>query len=135
MSIFSRLKDTLFGTKVPTASAAAVPGAAPTVAPMVAPVDGGAAMPAAVTPLLDVEAVLTFMASQNTQTLHWQTSIVDLMKLLGMESSLAERRELAGELGYTGDTQDSAAMNIWLHKEVMRQFAANGGHVPASMLD
>lgn len=125
MSIFGRLKDKLFGTKLPAASAAAAPSAAPTVAP---------AIPA-VTPLLDVEAVLTFMASQNTQTLHWQTSIVDLMKLLGMESSLAERRELAGELGYTGDTQDSAAMNIWLHKEVMRQFAANGGHVPASMLD
>ena len=125
MSIFGRLKDKLFGTKLPAASAAAAPSAAPTVSP---------AIPA-VTPLLDVEAVLTFMASQNTQTLHWQTSIVDLMKLLGMESSLAERRELAGELGYTGDTQDSAAMNIWLHKEVMRQFAANGGHVPASMLD
>ena len=125
MSIFGRLKDKLFGTQLPAASAAAAPSAAPTVAP---------AIPA-VTPLLDVEAVLTFMASQNTQTLHWQTSIVDLMKLLGMESSLAERRELAGELGYTGDTQDSAAMNIWLHKEVMRQFAANGGHVPASMLD
>lgn len=131
MSIFSRLKDTLFGTKLPAASAAAASSAAPTVAPAIP----AAATPAAVTPLIDVEAVLTFMASQNTQTLHWQTSIVDLMKLLGMESSLAERRELAGELGYTGDTQDSAAMNIWLHKEVMRQFAANGGHVPASMLD
>lgn len=131
MSIFSRLKDTLFGTKLPAASAAAASSAAPTVAPAIP----AAATPAAVTPLIDVEAVLTFMASQNTQTLHWQTSIVDLMKLLGMESSLAERRELAGELGYTGDTQDSAAMNVWLHKEVMRQFAANGGHVPASMLD
>lgn len=131
MSIFSRLKDTLFGTKLPAASAAAASSAAPTVAPAIP----AAATPAAVAPLIDVEAVLTFMASQNTQTLHWQTSIVDLMKLLGMESSLAERRELAGELGYTGDTQDSAAMNIWLHKEVMRQFAANGGHVPASMLD
>ena len=131
MSIFGRLKDKLFGTKLPDASAAAAPSAASTIAPAIP----AAATPAAVTPLLDVEAVLTFMASQNTQTLHWQTSIVDLMKLLGMESSLAERRELAGELGYTGDTQDSAAMNIWLHKEVMRQFAANGGHVPASMLD
>ena len=131
MSIFSRLKDTLFGTKIPVAPAAAASSAAPTVAPAIP----AAATPAAVTPLIDVEAVLTFMASQNTQTLHWQTSIVDLMKLLGMESSLAERRELAGELGYTGDTQDSAAMNVWLHKEVMRQFAANGGHVPASMLD
>ena len=119
MSIFGRLKDKLFGTKLPAASAAAAPSAAPTVAP---------AMPA-VTPLLDVEAVLTFMASQNTQTLHWQTSIVDLMKLLGMESSLAERRELAGELGYTGDTQDSAAMNIWLHNEVIQRIKDNGGQI------
>jgi len=79
--------------------------------------------------------VLTFMATQNSQTLNWQTSIVDLMKLLGMESSLAERRELADELGFTGDKQDTAPMNIWLHREVMKQFAANGGHVPASMLD
>ena len=125
MSIFSRLKDKLFGTKVPDAAAAPVP-AAPTSA---------AAAPERVTPLLDVEAVLTFMATQNSQKLNWQTSIVDLMKLLGMESSLAERRELADELGFTGDKQDTATMNMWLHKEVMKQFAANGGKVPASMLD
>jgi 3-oxoacyl-ACP reductase-like protein len=128
MSIFSRLKDKLFGTKLPETSAAP---AAP------APVAAAAATPEAerVIPLLDVEAVLTFMATQNTQKLNWQTSIVDLMKLLGMESSLGERRELADELGYTGDTQDTATMNMWLHKEVMKQFAANGGKVPASMLD
>jgi len=130
MSIFSRLKDKLFGTKVPDAAAAPAP--APT-APVPAP--AAAATPAPVTPLLDVEAVLTFMATQNAQKLNWQTSIVDLMKLLGMESSLTERRELADELGFTGDKQDTATMNIWLHKEVMKQFAANGGHVPASMLD
>jgi len=125
MSIFSRLKDKLFGTRIPEAPAAPAATTA-TAAP---------STPAAVTPLLDVEAVLTFMATQNSQTLNWQTSIVDLMKLLGMESSLAERRELADELGFTGDKQDTASMNIWLHKEVMKQFAANGGHVPASMLD
>ena len=128
MSIFSRLKDKLFGTRIPEAPAA--PPAPPATTATAAP-----ATPAAVAPLLDVEAVLTFMATQNSQTLNWQTSIVDLMKLLGMESSLAERRELADELGFTGDKQDTASMNIWLHKEVMKQFAANGGHVPASMLD
>ncbi len=127
MSIFSRLKDKLFGTKVPDAPAA------PVAAPAAAPV--AAAEPERVIPLLDVEAVLTFMASQNKQKLNWQTSIVDLMKLLGMESSLSERRELADELGFTGDKQDTATMNMWLHKEVMKQFAANGGKVPASMTD
>ncbi|HYW50555.1 MAG TPA: DUF3597 domain-containing protein [Gemmatimonadaceae bacterium] len=127
MSIFSRLKDKLFGTKVPETAAPAAP-AAPAAS-------ASAATPAPVIPLLDVEAVLTFMASKNPQKLNWETSIVDLMKLLGMESSLAERRELADELGYTGDKQDTATMNMWLHKEVMRQFAANGGHVPASMTD
>jgi len=128
MSIFSRLKDKLFGTRIPEAPAAPAAPAATTAT-------AAPSTPAAVTPLLDVEAVLTFMATQNSQTLNWQTSIVDLMKLLGMESSLAERRELADELGFTGDKQDTASMNIWLHKEVMKQFAANGGHVPASMLD
>ncbi len=127
MSIFSRLKEKLFGAKAPEAPAAP---AAPVAAAPVAP-----DAPAPVIPLLDVEAVLTFMATQNTQKLNWQTSIVDLMKLLGMESSLTERRELADELGFTGDKKDTATMNMWLHKEVMRQFAANGGKVPASMTD
>jgi hypothetical protein len=70
-----------------------------------------------------------------TQKLNWRTSIVDLMKLVGMESSLQERKDLASELGYTGDKADSASMNIWLHKEVMRRMAANGGKVPANLLD
>ena len=125
MSIFSRLKDKLFGAKPAEAAPAPVAAAAPAAAPE----------PDRVIPLLDVEAVLTFMASQDKRTLNWQSSIVDLMKLLGMESSLAERKELADELGYTGDKSDSAKMNIWLHGEVMRQFAANGGKVPQSMLD
>jgi 3-oxoacyl-ACP reductase-like protein len=125
MSIFSRLKEKLFGAKPAEAAPAPTPVAAP----------AAAAAPAAPIPLLDVEAVLTFMASQDKRTLNWQSSIVDLMKLLGMESSLSERRELATELGYTGDLHDTAPMNIWLHKEVMRQFAANGGKVPASMTD
>ncbi|MCC7052720.1 MAG: DUF3597 domain-containing protein [Gemmatimonadaceae bacterium] len=129
MSIFSRLKDKLFGAKPAEAAPAPAPAAAPAAA---APAPDA---PAPVIPLLDVEAVLTFMASQDSRKLNWQTSIVDLMKLLGMDSSLSERKELATELGYTGDMHDSASMNIWLHKEVMRQFAANGGKVPASMTD
>ncbi len=84
---------------------------------------------------VDVEAVLNGMAAKNSEKLDWKHSIVDLMKLVGMESSLAERKELAKELGYTGDTDDSAKMNIWLHKEVMKKLAENGGKVPASLLD
>lgn len=66
---------------------------------------------------------------------NWRVSIVDLMSLLGMDNSLAERKVLARELGYTGDMNDSASMNIWLHKRVMKEMAANGGKVPAHMLD
>jgi hypothetical protein len=91
-----------------------------------------AAQPAAP---VDVEAILTSMASTSGQTLNWRTSIVDLMKLLGLDSSLAERKELAKELGYTGDMNDSASMNIWLHKQVMRKLAENGGKVPADLKD
>ena len=91
--------------------------------------------PAAATAEVDIEAVLTDMASANSQKLDWRHSIVDLMKLVGMDSSLSERKALAAELGYTGSTDDSAAMNIWLHKEVMKKMSENGGKVPASLLD
>lgn len=84
---------------------------------------------------VDMEQVLEDLAKKNPQKLNWRTSIVDLMKLLGMESSLQERKALADELGYTGDKSDSAAMNIWLHKQVMRKVADNGGKVPANLLD
>ena len=85
---------------------------------------------------VDVEQVLTSIAaSKGNPDLNYRTSIVDLMKLLGMDSSLDNRKELATELGYIGDKDGSAEMNIWLHKEVMRQLAANGGKVPASMTD
>ena len=84
---------------------------------------------------VDIEAVLTGMAAENKQTLDWRHSIVDLMKLVGIDSSLGERKSLAQELGYTGSPDDSAAMNVWLHKEVLRKLAQNGGKVPASMLD
>ncbi|WP_431099512.1 DUF3597 domain-containing protein [Polaromonas aquatica] len=84
---------------------------------------------------VDVAALLNDLASKNSQKLNWKTSIVDLMKLLDLDSSLAERKELAKELGYTGDMNDSASMNIWLHKQVMNKLAANGGKVPAELRD
>jgi hypothetical protein len=75
------------------------------------------------------------MAAAAPQKLDWRHSIVDLMKLTSMESSLAERKELADELGYGGDKSDTAAMNIWLHKQVIRKLSENGGKVPAELLD
>jgi hypothetical protein len=82
---------------------------------------------------VDVEAVLTKLASENKEKLDWRKSIVDLMKLLNLDSGLGARKELAKELGYTGDMNDSASMNIWLHKQVMQKLAANGGKVPADL--
>jgi hypothetical protein len=90
---------------------------------------------AAAPPVVDVEVVMETMAAGTSQKLDWRHSIVDLMKLVGIDSSLANRKALAQELGYTGDMSDSATMNIWLHKEVLRQLSANGGHVPANLLD
>jgi hypothetical protein len=113
----------------PAASAAATPAAAPAAT---------ASQPAAakpVTPLVDVEVILTTMQQQNQQPLNWRTSIVDLLKLLNLDSSLAARKELADELHYTGDRNDSASMNIWLHKQVMVKLAENGGKVPAELKD
>jgi len=85
---------------------------------------GGAAEP------VDVGAVLARMAAESGQQLNWRTSIVDLMKLLGLDSSLSARKELADELGYTGARDGSAEMNMWLHRQVMRRLAENGGRVP-----
>jgi len=85
---------------------------------------------------VDVTARLEKLAELNPQKLNWRTSIVDLMKLLGMESSLAERKELAAELGYPKDQMDdSARMNVWLHKQVLRKISENGGKVPQDLLD
>jgi hypothetical protein len=81
-------------------------------------------------PTVDVEAVLAKMQESSGAKLNWRTSIVDLLKLLGLDSSLAARKELASELHYTGSTEDSAAMNVWLHKQVMQKLAENGGKVP-----
>ncbi len=83
---------------------------------------------------VDVEKILNDMAKSAGQPLNWRTSIVDLLKLLKLDSSLQERKELAAELNYSGDTNDSASMNIWLHKQVMKKLAENGGKVPADLV-
>jgi hypothetical protein len=122
MGIFSSIKDAIFGKK----AVAATP------APSAIPLQPVEAAPVAVTEV-DVIANLEEMGAG--KNLNWRTSIVDLMKLVGMDSSLQERKDLAMELGYTGELEGSAEMNIWLHKAVMRELAANGGKVPAELLD
>jgi hypothetical protein len=84
---------------------------------------------------VDVEAIMIDLEAKSGHKSNWRYSIVDLMSLLGMDNSLADRKALARELGYTGDMSDSASMNIWLHKQVMKRMAANGGKVPADLLD
>jgi hypothetical protein len=114
MSIFSMIKDAIFGKSAEAAEP--TEAAAPEVVGEV-----------------DVAANLEEMAKG--ANLNWRTSIVDLMKLLGIDSSLSNREELAKELGYTGALGGSAEMNIWLHKAVMAELAKNGGKVPAELLD
>jgi len=97
------------------------------------PAQGGGSATATAT-AVDVEAILDKLAAGNAEKLDWKHSIVDMMKLVGMDSSITARKALAADLHYTGDTNDSATMNLWLHKEVMKQLAANGGQVPASLL-
>ena len=95
------------------------------------PVSAGASAPAK---QVDVAAVLNAMAAKNPEKLDWKHSIVDLMKLVGMDSSLSARKELATDLHYSGDQNDSASMNIWLHKEVLMKLSENGGKVPPELL-
>jgi hypothetical protein len=120
MSIFGSIMSAIFGkAEAGTSSSAGAPSVTP----------------AAGSQNVDVEAVLTKLAAENPQKLNWRTSIVDLMKLLDLDSSMDARKKLAQELNYTGDTNDSAKMNIWLHKQVMTKLAANGGKVPADLKD
>jgi len=131
MSIFGSIMSKIFGggeaeaaTSNPQSASASTSGSAP--------INASAGGTTAATPgqSVDVEAVLTDLGSKNPQQLNWRTSIVDLMKLLNLDSSLNSRKELAQELHYSGDMNDSAAMNIWLHKQVMQKLAENGGKVP-----
>ena len=132
MSIFGNILSAIFHhsssaaaaatASAPAADAAAAPSPAPS-----APAPAPAAAPAAA---VDVTVIMDGLAAQSSERLDWRRSIVDLMKLLNLDSSLAARKELAQELSYTGDTNDSASMNIWLHKQVMTKLAENGGKVP-----
>ena len=130
MSILSKI----FGKIFPS-SQAAPPPASSNSAPASTSVSSSAPAVAPSMQVVDVEAMLNDMARKNSEKLNWKTSIVDLMKLLGLDSSLSERKELAKELGYSGDMGDSASMNIWLHRQVMNKLAANGGKVPAELKD
>ena len=120
MSIFGKIMSAIFGTK---ADAAPASGGA-------APAGGSSAAPAQT---VDVAPILDKAVAAKGEKLAWRTSIVDLMKALDIDSSFAARKELAKELGYTGDSNDSASMNIWLHKQVMAKLAANGGKLPADV--
>jgi hypothetical protein len=124
MGIFSNILHKIFPGDHPAVTSEAAPAAPAAAEAAPAPA------PAPPAPPVDVEAILTAMAAQNSQPLNWRTSIVDLMKLLQLDSSLQARKDLAKELQYSGDMNDSASMNIWLHKQVMRKLAENGGKVP-----
>jgi len=135
MGLFNNLMSKIFGHA--TAATATVPGAQTQSATAPeqqaqAPVAPAAAV--APPPVVDVTAILNDLAKKNPEKLDWKRSIVDLMKLVGMDSSFAARKQLAEELHYTGDPNDSASMNIWLHKEVLRKLAENGGKVPQELL-
>ena len=135
MSIFGKIKDAIFGHKAATPAA---PAQAPAQAqaPAMPQIQQPAPQPAVAAGPVDVEAVLmVFETERGTADLNWRSSIVDLMKLLDLDSSLDNRKELATELGYTGAKDGSAEMNIWLHKAVMQELAKSGGQVPASLKD
>jgi hypothetical protein len=125
MSIFNTIKNAIFGK----AQAAPSSGAA---ASSAAPAQTSSATSAPASPV-DVAAVMEKAVAAKGQKLNWRTSIVDMMKALDLDSSLTARKELADELGYTGDKSDSATMNIWLHKALMKKLAENGGKVPADL--
>ena len=128
MSIFGDIVHKLFGKAKPDQPAPAVePTPDPAAAQAAAPAAAAAPAPLAD---VDVAVVMDQFVSESGQTLNWRTSIVDTLKALGVDSSLEHRKELARELKYSGDTNDSASMNVWLHKQVMAKLAANGGKLP-----
>jgi hypothetical protein len=126
MGIFDKIKSAIFGTKAEASSAGATKGPA-------AASSGGGDPASAAAQAIDIAPILDSAVAAKKEKLQWRTSIVDLMKALDIDSSLNARKDLAKELGYTGDTNDSATMNIWLHKQVMTKIAANGGKVPADL--
>jgi len=148
MGIFDKIKHAIFGEAKaapvtaaapakaePAAAAPASPSAAS--APAAAPTAAAPApaAPKAAASAVDIVPILDAAVKKSGQKLDWRRSIVDLMKAVGMDASLAERKELAAELGYSGDTGDSAKMNMFLHKALMKKLSENGGKVPADLLD
>jgi hypothetical protein len=137
MSIFGNIMSAIFGHSS-SAAAAATPASAPGAALATGPAQSapaaaqpGASAPAAASAApVDVTAIMDGLAAKSSEKLDWRRSIVDLMKLINLDSSLAARKELAQELNFSGDMNDSASMNIWLHKQVMTKLAENGGKVP-----
>ena len=132
MSILGSIVSAIFHHAGITSAQAAEAPSAPSSSS--APASGGVMPPKQAAGSVDVDAALTKLAAANKEKLDWKHSIVDLMKLLNLDSSLTARKELAKELHYSGDTSDSAAMNIWLQKQVMQKLAENGGKVPADLL-
>ena len=128
MGILDSIKSAIFG------SAEAAPAEAPTGQASPAPAATTRPAPAPLAEV-DVAAIMDQAVATNGQKLDWRHSIVDTMKALGLDSSLQARRELAAELNYTGDTKDTATMNMWLHKTLMTKLAENGGKVPAELTD
>jgi uncharacterized protein DUF3597 len=134
MSILGSIVSAILGRGRPQGAPPSTPAGSPsagtsTASPGASPTAGQSTSSGNV----DVEAVLSKMAAAKKEKLNWRTSIVDLMKVLDLDSSLAARKELAKELHYSGDTSDSAAMNMWLHKQVMAKVAENGGKVPEEL--
>jgi Domain of unknown function (DUF3597) len=133
MGFFSTILETL---GLASTAAAATPASPPTAAPASPNPMPAAPPPPQAVALVDVVAQLEQRAAANPQQLNWRTSIVDLLKLLDIDSSLAARKELATELGCPAELMaDSAKMNMWLHKTVLARIAANGGNVPQDLLD
>jgi Domain of unknown function (DUF3597) len=149
MGMFNDLMSKIFGHPSATPSAAATPSgttieaatapsgtspAASAVAPATAAPASTSDAPAAPVQIVDVTSILDGLAAKNSEKLDWKKSIVDLLKLVGMDSSLAARKQLAKELHYPGDENDSATMNVWLHKQVLRQLSEHGGKIPRELL-
>jgi hypothetical protein len=145
MSIFGNIMSAIFGRSAQAqpgggaqaggvAQPSGVNAPSTTASPSISPSQGAGAGGAPMANV-DVGATLDQLAKQKKEKLDWKHSIVDLMKLLDLDSSLSARKELAKELNYSGDMNDSAKMNIWLHKQVMAKLAANGGKVPADLKD
>ena len=135
MSVLSMITNAIFGHGQAAQQAARNAGAMPQMG-TAQPQPGAQAQPAAQAQPVDIEAVLNRISeSKSNPKLNWRTSIVDLMKLLDLDPSLANRKELATELGYTGAKDGSAEMNIWLHKRVVEELEKNGGKVSAALKD